>query len=382
MKKWLVVFLVVAAAGSGWWYWRSVSSRAVTVKVATVERGRVEATVANTRAGTVKACRRARMSPSLGGQISALPFREGDRVKRGDVLLVLWNDDLKAEVAHASENLAAARDSARAACLQAELAKRTASRTRRLFESGNVSHERYDQARAEAQASQAKCEAANASEQAAEAALTVARTRLERTVLKAPFDGVIAKINGELNEYVTPSPPGILTPPVIDLIEPGCFYVSAPIDEVDAPRIRPGMKARITLDAWKGRIFDGEVTRIGAYVVDREKQARTVEVRLKFSRADDLKDLLTGYSADVDIVTAVHDDVLRIPADALLDDMHVLRFDSRSSRLEKVTIRQGLANWEWVEVESGLAAGDRVVTSHDSDAVRAGALARIAEPEQ
>ncbi len=376
-KSWVVLLIVLLAAGGGW-YWRATHPEAVAVKVATVTRGRVEATVANTRAGTVKACRRARMSPSLGGQISALPFHEGDRVKAGEVLLALWNEDLKAEVAHAGENLAAARKSARAACLQAALAKRTASRTRRLFQSGSVSRERYDQVKAEAEAGQAKCEAANASEQAAEAALRVAKTRLERTILKAPFDGVIAKINGELNEYVTPSPPGILTPPVIDLIEPDCFYVSAPIDEVDAPRIQPGMKARITLDAWKGRIFDGEVTRIGAYVVDREKQARRVEVRLKFTHPEDLKDLLTGYSADVDIITAAHDGVLRIPAEALIDDDHVLRYDGATGRLEKVRIEKGLTNWDWVEVKSGLAPGDRVVVSHGDEAVKDGALARIA----
>ena len=62
-------------------------------------------------------------------------------------------------------------------------------------------------------------------------------------MLTAPFDGVVAEVNAELGEYVTPSPPGIPTPPAVDLIDDRCLYVTAPIDEVDAPEIRTGMPA-------------------------------------------------------------------------------------------------------------------------------------------
>ena len=68
----------------------------ISVTVTTVERGDVESTVANTRAGTVKACRRAGLSPAIGGQITQLPVKEGDRVAAGELLLSLWHDDLEA----------------------------------------------------------------------------------------------------------------------------------------------------------------------------------------------------------------------------------------------------------------------------------------------
>ena len=74
-------------------------------------------------------------------------------------------------------------------------------------------------------------------------------------VLRAPFDGVVADISGELGEYATPSPPGILTLPAIDLIDDSCMFVSAPIDEVDAASIKVGQQGRITLDAIKGKTF-------------------------------------------------------------------------------------------------------------------------------
>ena len=64
------------------------------VQVAEVVAGNIEETIANTRAGTVKACRRARLAPAIGGQIDSLPVKEGQPVKQGDVLLALWSDDL------------------------------------------------------------------------------------------------------------------------------------------------------------------------------------------------------------------------------------------------------------------------------------------------
>lgn len=372
-----VLIVLALVAGGIWWYWARTHPERVEVKVAAVERGAVESTVANTRAGTIKACRRALLSTSVGGQISELVFRESDRVKRGEVLLQLWNEDLRAELELAQRNIDAAVVKARAGCEHASEAQRSADRLRRLVQSGNVSEDRLDQAQTLAKVRRSECEAAGMSVSVAEAKMKVTEARLERTILRAPFDGVVAEINGELYEFVTPSPPGIQTRPVVDLIEPGCFYVSAPIDEVDASKVRIGQAVRITLDAWRGRDFDGVVRRIGAYVLDLEKQARTVEVEVQFSNAEDLTSLLAGYSADVDIILDIRTDVLRIPADALLDENHVLVFDAAEGVLEKRAVEKGESNWEYAEILSGLEAGEQVVTTFDREGVEAGAAASV-----
>ena len=93
-----------------------------------VTRGIVEKTVANTRAGTVNACRRARLSPSIGGQIAVLPIHEGDQVEAGDLLLEIWNDDLSAQLAVAEQEAAVAKAQAEAACQSADEAQRQALR--------------------------------------------------------------------------------------------------------------------------------------------------------------------------------------------------------------------------------------------------------------
>lgn len=380
ISKILLAIAIVAALG--FWYWKSAHPEKITVSVAYAERGDVEQTVANTRAGTIKACRRAKMSPSLGGQISILPFAEGSRVKKGDILLQLWNKDLQAEIELAGSNLQAVSNRFHASCVMAAVTQRTADRFKELERSGSISSEEYDQAKSKAEVSAADCEAFRADLAVAMARKRVAEAKLERTILRAPFDGVIAEISGELNEYVTPSPPGIQTPPAIDLIEPECFLVSAPIDEVDAPKISPGLAARITLDAWRGRVFEGSVVRIGAYVIDVEKQARTVEVELELTNQDDLDALLVGYSADVDIILQTHKNVLRIPTEALTDETQVLIFNPHNGMLESRNIERGLHNWSYTEIVTGLEAGEAVVTSIGDKGVQHGVMAEVREPVQ
>jgi HlyD family secretion protein len=361
--RWTILFLIVGAAGGAIWHYTRPDPVAVRVKA--VGQGNVERVVANTRAGTVKACRRAKLSPSVGGQIAKLPIREGDVVKAGDLLLALWNDDLVAEAQLVERQAEASRARARAMCLQAEVAERESKRLVKLRKTGSASEEKTDRAVTEAKAFRADCKAAKASALMNQARIEVIKANLARTRLTAPFDGIVAQINGELNEYLTPSPPGIATPPAVDLIDNSCFYVNAPIDEVDAPDIVPGMPARVGLDALGDLRFEGKVRRIAPYVLDREKQARTVDVEVTFNRPDNIKGLLAGYSADVEIILDVRSKALRAPTEAVLDGNRVFVYHPEEGILEERTFEPGISNWDYTEVISGLKLNEQVVTNVD-----------------
>lgn len=346
----------------------------IAVTVAAAEPGRVETTVANTRAGSVAACRRAKLAPPMGGRIDKLLVREGDRVKAGQVLVELWNDDLAARERISLEQRATAQAHVREACLVADNARRNAERTQALRAKGFVSEERVDQAESEAKARQAGCDSARAQVQEAQARIGASRADTARTVVKAPFDGIVAEVNGEVGEYLTPSPPGIPTLPAIDLIDDACLYVTAPIDEVDAAQLRVGMAGRISLDAYRGKHFTGKVRRIAPYVLALEKQARTVEVEVDFESPAEIRHLLVGYSADIEVVVDARDDVLRIPTSALMPGGRVLVL-TEGGVLEERKVEAGLSNWEFTEAKGGLARGDRVVTSLERAGVKAGARA-------
>jgi HlyD family secretion protein len=182
----------------------------------------------------------------------------------------------------------------------------------------------------------------------------------------------VAKITGELGEYSTPSPPGVATPPAIDLIDASCLYVKAPMDEVDGPRVRAGQPVRVSIDAIPGRHFAGHVRRVAPYVLALEKQARTVDVEVDFDTPAEAAGLLVGYSTDVEIVLDTRESVLRIPTSAIRSGNTVLLLGA-DGVLEERAIQTGLANWEYSEVRSGLAEGDRVVTSLARDGVVPGA---------
>ena len=134
------------------------------------------------------------------------------------------------------------------------------------------------------------------------------------------------------------------------------------------------MAGRITLDAYRGRHFPGKLRRIAPYVLAVEKQARTVEVEVEFDDPGAVRHLLVGYSADVEVIVAGRDTVLRIPTTALLPGNRVLVLGAGDT-LEERRIEIGLSNWEFTEVKSGLARGDRVVTSLERAGVKAGVRA-------
>lgn len=374
MKKWIILALIVIAAVA--LYLNAKRPQKLAVSVTEVKRGDVIASVTNTRAGTVDACRRARIAAAAGGNIEALYVHDGEEVEAGQLLLELWNDDLKARLQLAEADAAAALSMGRQSCVTADVARRAANRMLRLREDKVASVDAVERAVGEADSAAAACEAAGDAARVKAAAVDLARAQLERSQLRAPFDGVIAEINGELGEFVTPSPVGIATLPTVDLIDNSCLFIRAPIDEVDAPDVRVGQRAWITLDAFRERRFAGHVRRVAPYVLDLEKQSRTVDVEAVI---DDpaMTLLLPGYSADVEVILAEAKDVLFVPTSVVLEDGSVYLLPAGGGAISKRKVETGLANWEITEIVSGLSEGDTVVRSIDREGVADGAIAEI-----
>ncbi|MEJ2190284.1 MAG: efflux RND transporter periplasmic adaptor subunit [Acidobacteriota bacterium] len=204
--------------------------------------------------------------------------------------------------------------------------------------------------------------------------MAAAEVQLGFTELRAPFAGVVADLSTEVGEWITPSPPGLPIPPVIDLLDPTSIYISAPIDEVDSERVAVGQMVRVTVDSRSGEHFPGRVARVAPYVLDRLEQNRTVEVEVEVDDPQTMKGVLPGTSADVEVILDSHDDVLRVPASAVAEGGKVLVLADGTLVEKMVTI--GLKNWRFAEVLGGLEAGDRVVVVRNSPKIKAGAKAK------
>ncbi len=370
-KRYFIIALIPIALVAVYFYKRQPMP--IEVELYRVDKGEVAATVANTRVGTVKACRRAYLAPATGGQVAKLHVKEGDQVKKNQILLEVWNQDFREQVKLKEAEIKANHALAEQSCQLGANAKRDAQRFNELFKSKHfVSEEMLDGKVTTAKSQQAACNAALQGIKVSERGREAAQAAVERTLVYAPFDGTVAEINAELGEYVTPSPPGIPTLPAIDLMDVSCLYVSAPIDEVDAPKVKTGMAACVSLDAFKEKRCSGKVSRIAPYVMEKEKQARTVEVEVKLSDPKDIKELLPGYSADIEVLIESKVDALRVPREAVQENNRVLLVNY-DGVLEERMIQLGLTNWNTVEVLSGLTEGDRVIKSVGQDGIVVGA---------
>jgi HlyD family secretion protein len=378
-SKWFRRVLIVLALIALGVIFRYTVFRAdpVEITVFRVAEGRVEDTVTNSKAGTVKTRRRAALSPEIGGRVEALSAREGDRVSKGQLLMRISDDDYRAQVDLSKQALEASRAREREACLAADQAERDLDRYVHLAAEEIVSAEILDQVRSRRDGSVARCDAARSGVDQATAALQVARVNLAKTSLRAPFDGVVTEVSTELGEWITPSPPGLPIPPVIEILDPAAIYIEAPLDEVDVGKVEVGLPVRITLDAFPDQAFMGTLSRVAPFVRDELDQNRTFDVEVEFDDGDFAATLLPGASADVEVILDARDDVLRIPSYALMEGSQVLVV--RDDELVAVPVEAGLRNWEFTEITRGLQADDPVVVSLDRLEVQEGARVRITD---
>jgi HlyD family secretion protein len=223
----------------------------------------------------------------------------------------------------------------------------------------------------------AGCEAARAAGQEAESALELARVDLAKTVLRAPFDAIVAEVETEVGEWITPSPPALPVPSVIELIQDTATYISAPLDEVDLAKVRVGQQVRVTLDAYRGRSCEGVVVRIAPYVLATEEHSRTFEIEVELADEAFAAELRPGSSADVEVILSAKSDVLRVPSYSLIEGGRV--FVVVDDEIVARQVETGIRNWDFTEITDGLADDEPVVVSVDRVEVKEGAKVRVTD---
>ncbi|WP_448565427.1 efflux RND transporter periplasmic adaptor subunit [Thalassotalea ganghwensis] len=366
--RWLLVLLILAGL-----YWWLTLEKPIQVDVLSPSLGLVESTVANTRSGTITACQRAKMSLPIGGQIASINVKEGDIVDKGHLLISLWNKDRLAKLEEVKALFKASQSEQKRACLMANQAESDYQRQQTLLKNALTSQENLDLALTNFDARKASCQASIAKTTASQAMVDNINASIEQTYLVAPFKGIIAEITGEIGEYTTPSPPGVPTPPAVDILTHDCHYVTAPIDEVDAGLLTVGKPVKITLDAFRGRFFSGKLRRISPYIQDYEKQARTVTIEVAMTEHSD-PHLLAGFSADVEVILEAKENVLRLPSDLIINNEYVLVLNG-DGFIERRNVEIGIGNWQFSEIVSGLTTKDKVIASIGLSGVEIGAFA-------
>ena len=416
---WLVAVAVVATLV---YYVMAMREEVLDVTAMTVERGHVEQTVSAISAGTVKPKMESMVAASYVGKVLRIPFKEGDAAKEGDVLIELEHAELDAQVALTEANLrvglsrleqakmAAAiyEDIARTRVAQTNAQLKTAQldydRVKALSQERAVSDSDFDkvalvlqvarETSAAAMASQRENEvrqeeirSAEAAIEQLEAAVTLAKETRKKADVRAPFDGVVAKIFVDVGEAVGTGlgigggaalAGGALSAPssaLVQLLQNSAFYVEAPFDEANASEVMVGQTARIELDAYRDTYFAGTVEFISPIVSLNMDLSRTLDIDVRIDEGQEK--FVAGMSADVILVSAAKDDVLYIPSEALIrgETAYVVE----NGRAARRTVEVGIGNWRTQEVLSGLNEGDRLITSVTIKDLKDGVKVRIVE---
>lgn len=384
----------------------------VEVTVFKVKRGDVEATVTATTTGTVKARAISKISSQHSGRIERILKREGAWVKKGEILMELDSRDASAQLSQAEANLKAAeaelshivvsRDmvvSQAASMLEqtrAKLdnAKANLDRAIPLYSKGTLSRQELDNSQAAFDVAQAEYDSAkanvlqgkikeeeinNAKARVAqmEASLDLAKVQLSRTLITAPYSGLVTDVFVEEGELLA------VGMPVCQLADESRMEVEASIDEVDAGKLLLGQDVKLTFDAFKDKRFNGKIIEISPLITTTKEQNRTVEIKVSInshveSSTYTATAIKVGMSTDVEVITGIVRGVLYIPTNSIIEktDGQFVFIAEKGGAREKKLIT-GLSNWDTTEVVEGLKEGDEVITSLEIKKLKDGTKVKV-----
>ena len=435
LMKWLLitvaVLIVFAIVGkkAGWIGGAEVKE----VAVEKAEKRNIAETVS--ASGKIQPEVSVKISPDVSGEIVELPVKEGDRVKKGQLLVRILPDIYQSYVDRSVAALNGSKanfENAKSRLVQArsqfDKAKQTYDRSKKLFDEKLISPQEwegvksaYEVAQAEVSASEQSVSAADYSVRSSEASLKEAQDNLRKTSIFAPVDGTISKLNVEKGERVvgTSQMAGTEMMTLADLNE---MEVSVDVNENDIVRVNTGDTATIEVDAYMGKKFKGVVTEvansanISGLTVDQVTNF-TVKVRVLRESYEQMADpehpersvFHPGMSATVDIMTKRVSDVISVPIQSVTtrdttekgggttgmkggdnkmeDETEITVKDEKAEKAEKadqldesdkrvecvflldngkvrlVPVKTGIQDNSYIEIKSGLKAGDQVVSS-------------------
>lgn len=350
-----------------------------TVEADKVKKGDLASIV--TGSGKVLAKNDVKIGATVPGPIISLPVKDGDLVKKGQLLVQIDPSEYKSAVAQATAQL----NSAKASFEQSKLLY---DRQQKLFEKKLCSQEQYDAVCTQRDVAKAQYDQAQAS-------LRQAEDLLAKTTITAPMDGKITELLKKEGEMVTGAdynPTEIMT--ISDL---SAFEVEVEVDETDIAETRLTQEAKIKIDAFPDTSFKGEVSEIGntAKITGSGTQDQVVNFLVKVLILDEVKGIKPGMSASVDITTASHKDVLNIPIAAMVmreekkDTLNVKSKEGKSEaqassakeekgkekkkeiegvflvekgRARFIPVKSGISDQQNMEVVSGLKENDQIIT--------------------
>jgi HlyD family secretion protein len=377
-KRWVFAgtALVVVVAGAGW-FAASRGPKPVAVQMATVGREDLQAKV--TANGRVEAQRKVDISATIPGQITQLAVREGDAVRKGQLLLQIDAVNPRAAARSTEFSMQALLEDLAAARSNRDLAKADAERAEQNFRVGILPSAELERARTTAATAESALLAAERRVAQARAQLEGAQDTLAKTTVRSPIDGIVTAKRveeGEVAVIGVQNSPGTVLLTISDM---SVVETEMEVDETSIPSVALGQEAVIRIDAYPNRTFEGVVTEVGSSpILSTNPATEAIKFRVKIQIREPPEGIKPGLSVQADILTGFRAQALTIPIQALVlreiehapgeppsrgaprDEEGVYVVENGEIRFQKV--KTGLLGELSLEVLEGLEGGETIVT--------------------
>jgi HlyD family secretion protein len=390
-SKQISLVVVVILAGLGFWAWRRSVERSIPlVRIQKVSRQDIHTGV--TTSGKAEPVAIRELRAELGGTVSRLLVKVGDKVRAGDTIAEVSVPGLQTEAAQAAAELAAANDARRLAVaggspaqlaeLQAQVdqarrvreqAETVLKQSERLAEKGAIARVELEQARQafnragddlslaekrwNLRSDPEAVKQADARIKAAQAAFDLAETRSRKTAVRASISGVVYSLPVRVGDFVEPN---VVVARIGDVSR---LNVRVFVDEPDLGKISLGQEVHIAWDGLPDKSWTGTVERTPAEVENRDSRTGG-EVLASVDNSSG--ELLPSTNLTVEIITASRKGVLAIPREALeIDGIGRVVWVPAGENAQTRNVETGIMNPTSIEIVKGLAEGDEVIVRGD-----------------
>lgn len=401
-RKVAVFSLILAVIGGLSWY-AFYHQRELVITIQTEKSARRDLTEVVVATGKIQPVRLVKISPEVSGEITDLPVKEGQDVKKGDLLLKIKPDFYAANRNSAEANLKAVQANEELAQANLEKAGTELKRITELFQSKLVSESQFVETRTAYDVTAAQVKAAKHQADVARATLARAEEELSKTTIYSPLSGTISKLNSQLGERVvgTATMAGTEVMAIANLED---MEARVDIGEVDVVLIAPKQKAKLEVDAFRDRKFTGVVTEIANTArttgMGSQQEATKFEVKIRINEKETFR---PGMSVTADIETRYRTNVLTVPIQSVTTRLpkkpagatnRVARtgsvvntaeasnaapkeakkkkdepakpvevvFVREGERVKMVEVKRGISDDAYVEITEGLKEGQEVVS--------------------
>ena len=381
----LVVLLVVAFVGSN-------KEEIVSVQTEKVEKRTITQTVAAT--GKINPEFKVAINPEVTGEIIQLPVKEGDRVKKGDLLIRIKGDQYVAQKERMEANLQSAKASLRMREAELTRVESDFNRVKELNSKGLASDSELEISKSNYLSTKASFQAAEANVEQSQASLKEVMDQISKTSIRSPMDGYVTKLNVEVGERVFGAGFSMGTD-IMTISDLGNIEAVVEVDENDVVLVSVGDTATIKVDAFKDQEFVGIVSEIGnsANTTGLGTQNEVVNFEVKIKLIDPRDALRPGMSCTAEIETETINNILSVPIQSVttrdkgpmdgaspesenneefqqvkevkkekITKTNEVVFLVKNGKSKMVNVETGLSDDNYIAITKGLEGGEDVVS--------------------